>query len=154
MCFVKNIYQLSISSTGIDITECRKYEVQFSQLPDTFMDEIVACINNQITNGQNQINDAMNRAMAIQQDFSNIGKEIDDCGSGWTSIACLAKLVAKIEEDVVEGPAKIKTDVDNTVEIIKNAWPEIKQCATSATENVPSQAGNIVKDFAICAAIP
>ncbi|XP_050300803.1 uncharacterized protein LOC126739257 [Anthonomus grandis grandis] len=139
---------------GIDITECRKYETQFTQLPDTLMDEIVACVNQQISKAQSEINSAMNTAMAIQQDYYNIEKEIDDCGSGWKAVTCLAELSVKIADDTIEGPSKISDNVNNTVTIIQNAWPEIKQCATNAVEKAPSQAAQIVKDFAVCCAIP
>ena len=96
----------------------------------------------------------MNRAYKMQQDFNNIEKEIDDCGSGWKAIKCYAELAVTLEKDITEGPKTITNDVNNTVTTIKNAWPEIKQCSVNAVEKVPSQAGQIVKDFAVCAAIP
>ncbi|XP_060520181.1 uncharacterized protein LOC132698237 [Cylas formicarius] len=153
--FQKEIDEINAKAKekGINLEKCAKYETQFKELPDTLMDELLQCVNSQISTAQGYITDGMNRAQAIQTDLASVGDEIDNCGSGLKQITCLAKLSAKIESDIVESPKKISDDVTKTKELIQNLGPNIENCATGSVEKVPGQAGDIVKQFALCAAL-
>ncbi|CAG9761388.1 unnamed protein product [Ceutorhynchus assimilis] len=139
---------------GFDVAKCQNYVDDFSQTPNTLAQDLIECINKQISKAQDLVNDALNRSKAIEQDLNTIDADIDNChGNAWKQAKCYAKILERIEKDTKDAPAKILADVTQVTELVTDLLPHLEDCSVEELKHSGEQAAKDVAEFAICAAV-
>ncbi|ENN78370.1 uncharacterized protein LOC109536196 [Dendroctonus ponderosae] len=139
---------------GFDISKCQNYIDDFSNTPDNLVNNLVGCINTQVTDAQKAVTDALNQMKQIEEDLNTIDTDIDNCsGSKWTQAKCYAKIIAKIAKDTKDAPEKIVADVGKVTLLISNLIPALEDCFTSKLKKAGTDAAEDVAKFGICAAV-
>jgi len=141
---------------GLDVSECQKYVDDFTNTPDNLVHNLLDCFNQQLTQAQGYVNNALDNAKKLEQDLATIDGEIDKCGEKkkWKEAECYAKLVKKIAEDTSKAPQHIVEDVGKMVVLIGNLVPNLEACFMLQVTNGGKDAAKDVVDFALCAALP
>ncbi|XP_030746519.1 uncharacterized protein LOC115875239 [Sitophilus oryzae] len=135
---------------GIDIENCRNYELELNQLPNKILDEVLKCTTSIIDQVQVNATTALNKASQIVQDFDSIETKINECSTTAKPNDCYNKLLAKLEMDVIDGPKQIEKYIQQAVKTITESKESIQQCDTNVVKSIPEQAAEILDDFALC----
>ncbi|KAJ8983207.1 hypothetical protein NQ317_016428 [Molorchus minor] len=141
------------ANAGVNIDDCLAgNEDELTNLPNKFSNDMIHCVSDRVIEGISYAQDALNKVREIVNEVENIRQEIKDCGHGFSSIKCLAKLAIKIEQDVTTLPTKIEADVAATVVLITQLEEKIKDCASGKVSECESQGEAIVERVAACVA--
>ncbi|CAH1119278.1 unnamed protein product [Phaedon cochleariae] len=138
---------------GVNIDECLGADEQrLISLPNVYSDDLVHCVEDQITSAIKYAQDGLNQIKTVVDDIENIKQEVKDCGHGLKAVKCLAKLAAKIEKDITTLPAKIEADAVATAALITQLVPNIEKCASDKTSALENEGEEILKKIGVCVA--
>ncbi|XP_074026408.1 uncharacterized protein [Leptinotarsa decemlineata] len=138
-------------NAGVNIDDCLgENERKLINLPNDFAVDMVQCVQNTLNEGINYAQDALNKIKKIVSDVENIKQEIKDCGHGWKSVKCLAKLAARIEREIVSLPTQIEKDATETALLISQLDKRIEKCASEKTDKWKKRGENLLKTIGIC----
>ncbi|XP_060526769.1 uncharacterized protein LOC132702252 [Cylas formicarius] len=139
---------------GFDVSACEKYVTEFTNLPDTLVDELVSCATTQVEKAKGYIDDALKNAQQIEQDLAKIDDDIDNCsGNKIKQLKCYAKLLEEIVKDTSSAPQHIVEDVTKATTLVTGILPVLEACATGKVESAGTKAAEIVAEFALCAGL-
>ncbi|XP_066144386.1 uncharacterized protein [Euwallacea fornicatus] len=139
---------------GIDISGCEYIVTDFGNIPSNLTSDLENCLNKQVVQAQNYVNDILNNMKKIVEDLDTINQQIDDCsGNVFSQAKCYAKLLATIAEDAVTIPAKIAEDATKTVALITGLLENLEICAINELKDAGKDAAKDIAEFTLCAAL-
>ncbi|KAG5892091.1 hypothetical protein JTB14_011991 [Gonioctena quinquepunctata] len=153
--FKKEIDELKekAKNAGVNIDDCLGADEQkLLNLPNELSGDMVHCVSDKVDQGIGYAQDALNKIQKIVDDVENIKQEIKDCGHGFKSVKCLAKLALKIEGEITSLPTEIEVDVAATVALIAQLDEQIEKCASDKTDECESEGEALVEKISVCVA--
>lgn len=138
------------------MAKCKKYLDDFSYTPDQLVHNLLDCFNQQLTQAQSYVNNALDNAKKMERDLNSLDGDIDKCAEKkkWKQAECYAKLTEKIAEDTKSAPQHIIEDAQKTANLVMNLVPNLEACFLQQVKNAEKGATKDVTDFALCAAVP
>nr|CAH7767182.1 unnamed protein product [Callosobruchus chinensis] len=138
---------------GVNIDECLgENEKKLVDLPNVASNDMIHCVTDRVNEGIGYIQTGLNQVKQAADDVATIRQEAKKCGHGFKAIKCIAKLLIKVEEEVVALPKQLKDAVKNVVDLVENLKPRIQACASQKVDEVEAQGKKILEEISICVA--
>ncbi|CAH1975210.1 unnamed protein product [Acanthoscelides obtectus] len=138
---------------GVNIDECLgENEKKLIDLPNVASNDMIHGATDRVNEAIGYIQTGLNQVKQAADDVATIKAEVKKCGHGWKAIKCIAKLLIKVEEEIVELPKNLHDAVSKVVDLVENIKPRIQDCASQKVDEVESQGKKILEDIGLCVA--